>query len=153
MNKILSGFFGIIKYLLFVVAIGLVAYGIVKTYGRLDKPLTDSVSVFIPFVFVLIMFFVNIFTGNKYTKDNLFFNFLSVLLFLVIIIVCLRSMHDTNMILYHRYQIDFNPEFFANNLSLIEMGLYLLGASNVFLFLCHLLDKDKKNEVNLNLDE
>lgn len=148
MNKILSSFFGIIKYLLFVVSIGLVAFGIVKTYGRLDKPLTDSISVFVPFVFVLVLFFVNIFTRNKYTRDNLFFNFLAVLLFTAIIIICLRSMFDKNMVLFYRYNIDFNPEFFSNNLSLIQMGLYLLGAANLFLVICHFLDKKKDVKKN-----
>lgn len=147
MEKLLCKFFSFLKYVLFIIAFGLVFFGVVKTYNRLDKSLVEAVWVFIPFAFVLVMFIINMFYKNKYVNDNLFFNFVSFLVFGVIIMVCLRAMFDTNMILYHRYEIGFNPSYFADNLSLIEALLYMIGAANVLLFVSCLIDKDKKKLV------
>ena len=111
MKRILSGFFGFFKYILFIAAFGLVFYGIMTTYGRLEKPLTDAVDVFIPFAFVLLVFIITLITRSKFVKDNLLFNFVSVFIFIFIIVVCLRAMFDKNMILYYRYGINFNPAY------------------------------------------
>lgn len=147
MEKILSKLFGFLKYILLIVAFGLVFFGIMKTYARLEKPLTDAVNIFIPFAFVLLMYVVNLFKKNKHVSDNLFFNFVSVLTFVVIIIICLRSLFDTNMILWSKYNIDFNPAYFADNISLIKSLLYMIGGANVLLFICGIVDRDKKKKV------
>lgn len=153
MEKILSKLFGFLKYILLILAFGLIFFGIIKTYARLEKPLTDAIDVFIPFAFVLVMYIVNMFKKNKYVTDNLFFNFVSVIAFLVIIIIGLRSLFDTNMILWHKYNIDFNPAYFADNLSLINALLYMIGSTNVLLFICGLVDKDKKKKVIIDKED
>ena len=144
MRELLCKIFSFLKYILLIVSFGLVFYGIINTYGRLEKPLTEAISIFVPFGVVLLLFLINLFTRSKYTSTSLLFNFVSVFAFVVIIIICLRSMFDTNMILFHRYGIDYNPSFFADNLSVICAMLYMIGASNVILLICDILDKDKK---------
>ena len=150
MRELLCKIFSFLKYILLIVSFGLVFYGIINTYGRLEKPLTEAISIFVPFGVVLLLFLINLFTRSKYTSTSLLFNFVSVFAFVVIIIICLRSMFDTNMILFHRYGIDYNPSFFADNLEVICAMLYMIGASNVILLICDILDKDKKNKKHKN---
>lgn len=144
MKDILCKFFGFFKYILLVVAFGLVFYCINVTYARLEKPLSDAINVFIPFGFVLLMFIITLIVKSKSVGKNLLFNFVSVFVFLITIVVCLRSIFDTNMILYHRYGINFNPAYFSDNLSMIESMLYMIGGANVVLLICDIINKKPK---------
>lgn len=146
MKEILCRFFGFFKYILLIVAFGLVFYGIMITYGRLEKPLTEAVDVFVPFAFVLLIFIVTLIVKSKSVGENLLFNFVAVFVFIVIIIVCLRAMFDTNMILFYRYGIDYNPAFLSDNLSAIEAMLYMIGGANVVLLLCDFIKREKKSK-------
>ena len=128
MKDVLNKMFSILKYILLITAFGLVFYGIMATYSRLDKPLSEATGVFIPFAFVLIMFIVNIIFSNSANK-SLLFNFVSCLVFVVSIVISLRSMFDKNMLLYYKYGINFNSAFFADNLSAIQFMLYVIGIS------------------------
>lgn len=141
MKEILCKIFGFLKYILLIVAFGLVFFGIMSTFGRLEKPLTDGIDVFIPFVFVLVVFLINMFIKGSRASKSLLFNLVSVLVFVVTIIICLRSMFDTNMILYHRYGIDFNPSFFSDNLAAIKAMLYMIGGANVIMIICDLINR------------
>ena len=123
------------------------------TYSRLEKPLTEAFSVFIPFGFVLLVFILNLFITGKGVSKNLLFNFTCVFTFAVVIIICLRSMFDTNMILFYKYEIDFNPTFFSDNLSAIEAMLYLIGGANLLLILYNLVDRKKDEEKKVDVDE
>ena len=143
MKDILSKLFGFFKYILLVVAFGLVLYGIMMTYSRLEKSLSEAISVFIPFGFVLVTFLLTLITRSKKVGSNLLFNFVCCFVFLVIVIICLRSMFDKSMILYYKYQMKFNPAYFADNLSVIEVMLYMLGAANLLLIISDLLTRKK----------
>ena len=143
MKDVLSKLFSFLKYILLIVAFGLVFYGIMATYARLEKPLSEAVEVFVPFAFVLVVFLINIIAKSKTIGENLLFNFVSCLVFSVIILVCLRSMFDKNMLLYYKYGINFNPAFFSDNLSLTGFILYLIGAADIVLLLVELLNKPK----------
>ena len=90
MKEILSKLFGFLKFILLIIAFGLVFYGIMATYARLQKPLTEAVNVFLPFVLVLIVFFVNMIMGGKYSRSRLLFNFVSCFSLMVTIIIGLR---------------------------------------------------------------
>ena len=141
MRNIICMVLSFLKYILFIFAFGLVFYSIIKTYGRLEKPLSDAISVFIPFAFVLLTFLISLISRSKYVSRSVLFNLVAVLLFVVTIIICLRSIVDDNMILFYRYGIDYNPAFLSDNLSAIEAMLYMIGGANVILLLCGLLDR------------
>lgn len=143
MKEILNKLFGFCKFILLVVSFGLVFFGIMATYSRLQKPLTEAFSVFLPFVLVLIVFLANLFIKTKYSSSRLFFNFVSCFVFIVTIIIGLRSIFDKNMLLYYKYGINFNPTFFADNLSVIEVMLYMIFAANILLVIGELLNKNK----------
>ena len=144
MKEVLSKLFSVLKYFLLVAALGLVLYGIMATYARLEKSLTEATEVFIPFGFVLITFLLNIIVRSKTISKNLLFNFVSCMVFSVAIIICLRSMFDKNMLLFYKYGINFNPAFFADNLSIIESMLYMIGGADIGLLLVEWLSKEKK---------
>ena len=148
MKGVLSKLFGFFKYILLIISFGFVFYGIMVTYNRLGKPLTDAISTFIPFAFVLIMFIVLLFVKGNHDNNKLLLNFVSCFAFLVIIIVCLRSMYDKNMLLYYKYQMKFNPAFFADNLSAIHMMLYMIGSASLLLVIYSLLNKKKKTNIS-----
>ena len=52
------------------------------------------------------------------------------------------------MILYYKYAIDFNPAYFADNLSTIQMMLYTLAGSNVLLMLSTLFEREPSRKDN-----
>lgn len=146
MNKILSKLFSLLKYLLFMLAFALTLVGIIKTYQRLDKTMTESIHIFLPFALILLLFIVNMFVKKAKISDNLLFNFTSIIVFAVIIIVGVRALFDTNMLLYHKYKINYNPMYFSDNLSSIKIMLYTLAISNIF-FLLKPLVEDNKEEI------
>lgn len=150
MKDVLNKLFCFLKYILLIISFGLVFYGIMATYSRLDKSLTEAIGIFVPFAFVLIMFIVNIIVNNESNK-NLLFNFVSCLVFTVAIVVTLRSIFDKNMMLYYKYGINFNSAFFADNLSAIQFMLYVIGFSNVFLLVKDLFGKKEKSKKQFNL--
>ena len=135
MNKILSKLLSVLKYLLLLFAFALTLFGIINTYKRLEKPILDAIPVFIPFALVLILFVISIFVKKAKMGENLLFNFTAVIMFIVIIIIGIRAKFDTNMMLYYKYKIDYNPLFFADNLSSIKIMLYCLSISNLFFLL------------------
>ena len=100
MKDILSKVFGFLKYILLIVSLGLVLFGIMTTYSRLNKPLLEAVSVFVPFVLVLLVFVVSLVMRSKLSDSKLLFNFVSCFVFVVTIIIGLRSMFDKNMLLF-----------------------------------------------------
>lgn len=144
MRDVLGKILSFLKYILFIIAFGLVFYSIMKTYGRLEKPLSEAINVFIPFGLVLITFLISLVTRAKYVSKSLLFNFVSVLFFIVVIIVCLRAMFDNNMVLFYRYGIDYNPAFLSDNLAGFMAILYMIFGANVILLLCSLIDRNKK---------
>ena len=149
MKDVLAKLFGFLKYILLMVSFGLIFFGIMTTYSRLEKPLTDAVSIFLPFVLVLLSFIVTMIMNSNLYNSKLLFNFVSCLVFVVTIIIGLRSIFDKNMLLFYKYQINFNPTFFADNLSAIEFMLYMIFTANVLLIICDLLTKSNKAKISV----
>lgn len=150
MKDVLNKIFCFLKYILLIVAFGLVFYGIMATYSRLDKSLAEATGVFIPFAFVLILFIVNIIVNNSANK-NLLFNFVSCVVFTEAIVVSLRAMFDKNMMLFYKYGINFNSAFFADNLSAIQFMLYVIGISNILLIVGDFFEKSEKHDKKISL--
>ncbi len=153
MERLLSKLLGILKYLLFFVAFVLVFYGILITYKRLEKSLVESISVFLPFVLIFITFIANLFMKNNSVKEHLLFNFTCVLAFSVVIVICLRAMFDDFMVMYIKYDIKYNPLFLSDNLSAIEMLLYVLAGSNVVLMVSIKLNDSLNKNTNLEVKQ
>ena len=73
------------------------------------------------------------------------FNFVAVFVFVTAIVICLRAMYDTNMFLYYKYEINFNPSYFSDNLSFILIELYMLFGANVILLIASFIDNERKD--------
>ncbi len=144
MKVVFSRLLGFLKYLLLLASFALIFYGIIMTYKRLDKNIMEAIPIFIPFVIVLVVFIVNLFIKSNVIRNNLIYNVISVLVFATIIVIGLRAKFDTHMMLYHKYAINYNPAYLADNLSIIQMMLYTLAGSNVLLMLSTIFDKKKK---------
>lgn len=142
MSKILSKLFSFLKYVLLILAFAVTFYGLIITYKRLEKSLIDGIPVFIPFALVLILFIVDLFARKAKIGDNLLFNFTSIIVFTAIIIIGVRAKFDTNMLLYYKYKIDYNPLYFSDNLSSIKIILYCLAISNIFFLVKNLFQKE-----------
>lgn len=153
MERILSKLLSILKYLMFFVSFVLVFYGILITYKRLEKSLVESIPVFLPFALIFITFIANLFMKNNTVKEHLLFNFTCVLVFAVVIIVCLRAMFDDFMVMYIKYDIKYNPLFLSDNLSAIEMLLYVLAGSNVLLMVSTKINDSLKKNTNLEVKQ
>lgn len=147
MSKILSKLLSFLKYILLILAFAITFYGLMVTYKRLEKSLIDAIPVFIPFALVLILFIVDLFARKAKISENLLFNFTSIIVFTAIIIIGIRAKFDTNMILYYKYKIDYNPLYFSDNLSSIKIILYCLAISNVFLLVKNLFQKENTETV------
>ncbi len=142
MKIILSRFFYILKYLLFLVAFALVLFGIIMTYKRLDKSLVEGIYIFVPFLLVFIVLIVDLFIPrNKEIKNNLLLQFVSVMIFAVIIVIGIRAKFDTNMLLYYKYGIDYNPLYFSDNLPFVLILLYFLFFAYGLIIVNHLMNK------------
>ena len=71
MNKVLSKMFEFLKIILFILAIMAILFGILSTYSRLEKSLLDAISVFIPFILLLVIYIVNLIRRDSKINDNL----------------------------------------------------------------------------------
>lgn len=146
MKKILSKMFNILKFIMLFVSFALILIGILFTYKRLDKSLVEAIDIFIPFFLVLVLTVVNMIVKKAKVDENLLFNFTSVMVFVVIIIIGIRAKFDTNMLLYYKYQINYNPNYLSDNLSTVKVLLYCLSGANLFILLNSFFKE--KNEVN-----
>ena len=75
MNKVLSKMFEFLKIILFILATMAILFGILSTYSRLEKSLLDAISVFIPFILLLVIYIVNLIRRDSKINDNLLLNF------------------------------------------------------------------------------
>ena len=146
MQKILNILLYILKFILLLVAFGITLFVILKMNQRLNKDIMSSLSVFLPFLLLLVFFVLNILLNQKHVTGNLFYNITCNLVFLVIIVVGLRALFDTNMVLGERYGygIDFN--YFDNFISYLKLMLYGLCIAN-FLFMFHIKENNRKKRI------
>ena len=155
MKIILSKLFNIIKFVLMFASFALILMGVLFTYKRLDKSLLEATNIFIPFILIIILTVINMFNKKAKVSENLLFNFTSILVFASIIIIGVRAKFDTNMLLYYKYQINYNPNYLADNISTIKVLLYCLAFSNIFILINPLfnLKETNTNSVQVNKKE
>lgn len=130
-----------------VVAFLLIFWGITFTYQRLEKPLSESITVIFPFVLVFVIFVINLFVSKKSCSGNLLFNFGTLLILVVVILIGVRAKFDTNMLIYYKYNISYNSAYLADNLAMIESMLYIIFASNVFLIVSDFFEKRESKKI------
>ncbi|MEG1494956.1 MAG: hypothetical protein RSA48_02615 [Bacilli bacterium] len=151
MLKVLNKIFYILKLFLLLISFGFTFYIIVFMYKRLDKNLIQSVSVFLPYVILFLLFAINMILDQKVVKDNLFYNMTSCLVFCLFIFVGYRAIFDPNMIATIRLGYNINFNYYSDMISPLQIMLYGLSISNVLLFISGLKEKaPKKKNVSVN---
>ncbi len=146
MKKILNGLFYFLKFFLFVAAFSLSLFIIVQMYRRLGKNIVDSIPVFFPYFFILVLFVINILMKQKSVTGNIFYNITCDLVFFTIIVVGLRALLDSNMVLRQQLGREINFNFFDYFLPFMKILLYGLCISNIFFMFTGKSTK-KKSEV------
>lgn len=145
MKKIINILLLILKYILFLAAFALTFYIVLSMYRRLDKNMGDSISIFLPYGILLIIYFINIIFRQSSVNKNIFYNLTCCLVFLTTIVVGLRAIYDTNMIMNEIMGYNINFVYFGDYISFMKVLIYGLIISNV-LFMVHLKGKKVENE-------
>ncbi len=141
MKKILNGIFMFLKFILLILGFGLSFFIVLSMYKRVDKNLVESIPIFIPYIIILLIFFINIIFGQKSVNRNLFYNLTCCLVFSCIVIVCLRAILDKNMLLNSIMGYNINFSYFNDFISFMKIMLYGLSLANIF-FMIH--EKEEK---------
>lgn len=146
MKNILNTMLYILKFILFFIALGLSFYIILGMYNRLNKNYLTSFSIVVPYILVIVIFCVNLFKNQQSVTKNIFYNLTCVLVFSTIIVICLRTIFDENMLLNSIMGHNINFSYFSDFLIFMKVMLYGLFLGNIFLILGS-MKLDTKKEV------
>ena len=149
MIKIIFVLLNILKILLLLVCFVLTFYIIVKMYQRLDKDLIKSISNFISFVLLFILFCINFILRQKQVNQNCFYNITCILVFCMLGFAIFRTFYDKNMVVLTRLGYDINFNYFADVIAPMKVLLYGLCITNVLLIFSG-MDFNKKKVKKLN---
>lgn len=144
MIAILNKIFSVLKYILLAAAFCLSFYIIVAMYDRLGRNLTEAIEVFLPFILLFILFFINLILRQKGVTKNIFYNMTCTVALSTIIFIGLRSILDTNLIFNARFGYGINFVYFNDNIQFIKIILYGLCIGNIFLIFGYKKPKTKK---------
>ena len=141
MKKILNGIFMFLKFILLILGFGLSFFIILSMYKRIDKNIIESIPIFIPFILILFLFFINIIMNQKSVNSNIFYNLTCCLVFGCILVAGLRSVLDKNMLLNSIMGYNINFSYFSDFIAFMKIMLYGLSLANIF-FMIH--EKEEK---------
>ena len=148
MKKIINIVLCVLKVVLLLVSIGLIFYGLLVTYNRVNKSIIHAIPVILPFVLLLILFVIDFIYKIKLVNKNLFYNATAVISLLAINFIGLRAKFETNATLYHKYKIGYNPSYLSDNIGTIQTLAYLLVIVNALLIAHSIFfKKEEANEV------
>lgn len=144
MKQIFNTMFLALKFMLLIFAFGISLYIVLSMYKRIDKNIIEAIPIFLPYIFLLFIFFMNITLGQKEVNDNLFYNLTCCLTFSCICLVGLRAILDKNMLLNSIMGYNINFSYFGDFIIFMKVLLYGLIISNFF-FMIH----SKKEKVEI----
>lgn len=147
MDKIVNGCLNVLKMFLLLVCFVLTFFIIINMYRRLEKNLIDSISNFIPFFLLFILFSINFIFKQKNVSNCLFYNVTCCLVFIMLLFSIYRTLADKNMIINIRNGYDINFNYFADIIAPMKFMLYGLSVSNILLIISGLDFKLEKNKV------
>lgn len=151
MKKIINLILFVLKFLLFLGAFASSVYIVISMYRRLNKNVTESIDVFMPYFILLILFFINIIFRQKTVNQNIFYNLSCCLVFLTTILVGIRAIYDTNMILNKIMGYNINFIYFEEYIVFMKLLMYGLSFGNI-LFMFSFNEKIKENTIEKKFD-
>lgn len=133
MIKIINWLLNILKMIMLLACFVFTFYIIVNMYNRLGKDILGSMSNFIPFFLLFILFSINFVFHQKSVNECTFYNITCCLVFLMLLFSIYRTFNDRNMIMSIRlgYHINFN--YFSDMIAPMRFMLYALSVSNILL--------------------
>ena len=133
MIKIINWLLNILKMIMLLLCFVFTFYIIVNMYNRLGKDILGSMSNFIPFFLLFILFSINFVFHQKSVNECTFYNITCCLVFLMLLFSIYRTFNDKNNIMSIRlgYHINFN--YFSDMISPMRFMLYALSVSNILL--------------------
>lgn len=144
MIKILNTFFSFLKFILLILSFGCSFFIILSMYNRVGKSMTSSISIFLPYVILLVFYTINFSYHHKSVTKNIFYNITSCFVFLVISFVCFRTLFDKGMILNELMGYGINFSYFSDFIPFMQVLIYGLCLANLFLILG---GRDEKKEI------
>ena len=119
-------------------------YLLFNMYQKLDKNIDlNFLLIMIPFIILLILFFVNLTFKMQDVLDNMFYNSGCTLSLLSIVYLIYRTMCDKNMLYYYK-DGNLNFTYFDEQINYIKIVLYLMIIINIILIVINYLSKKKK---------
>lgn len=140
MKKIINMFFYLLKFILLIIAFVSTLYIIVYMYQRLNKSLSESVQVFLPYAVLFILFCVNLVVRQRGVTGNIFYNITCCLVFATLCYCGYRAIFDTNMLMNDKMGYGINFNYYSDIISPMKIMLYGLSIGNV----CLMFDNSKK---------
>ena len=147
MIKILNGILNILKMIMLLVCFVLTFFIIIQMYNRLNKDLIGSISNFVPFVLLFILFCVNFVLKQKTVNNCTFYNITCCLVFSMLLFAIYRTFTDKNMVVILRLGYDINFNYFADIIAPMRVMLYCLSVSNILLMFTGLKIFEKEETV------
>ena len=144
MIKIINGLLNVLKVIMLLVCFVFTFYIIINMYNRLGKDLIDSISNFIPFVLLFILFSINFVFKQKSVNQCTFYNITCCLVFLMLLFSIYRTFNDKNMIMVIRLGYNINFNYFSDMIAPMRFMLYTLSFSNILLMITGLSVFEKK---------
>lgn len=149
MKKIINSIFLVLKFILLVISFGMSLYIILSMYKRVEKNIIEALPIFIPYVILLLLFFINITIGQKGVNQNVFYNLTCCLVFGCICLVCIRSILDKNMLLNEIMGYGINFSYFGDFISFMKIMIYGLIIGNI----CFMVqEKEIKEEISKKIE-
>lgn len=145
MRNILNKLFIVLKFILFIAAFSICLYIILSMYHRIDKNIVDSIPIFVPYVLLLLLFFINISAGQKCVNNNILYNLTCCLVFLCICLVGTRAMLDKNMLLNEIMGYGINFSYFSDFIPFMKIMLYGLSIANI----CFMFHEKESDELKI----
>lgn len=154
MIKILNIFLNIFKVIMLLACFVFTFYIIANMYNRLGKNMINSISNFLPFVLLFILFSINFIFKQKIINECTFYNITCCLVLSMLLFAIYRTFFDKNMIMGLRLGYDINFNYFADMIAPMKFMLYGLSISNILLMLSGLkifenVKERKKNKKNI----
>ncbi len=144
MKTIINRLLITIKFLLLIITFIGVMYLLFNMYQKLDKNIDlNFILIMIPFILLLILFFVNLTFKMQDVLDNMFYNSGCTLSLLSIVYLIYRTMCDKNMLYYYK-DGNLNFTYFDEQINYIKIVLYLMIIINIILIVINYLSKKKK---------
>ena len=153
MKKIINSILSVLKVILLLVSAGLVFYGLLVTYARVDRSIGHAIPVLIPFVLLLILSAISFIYKIKLVNNNLFFNATAVISLFAVTYIGYRAKFETNATLYYKYKIGYNPSYLSDNLGTIQTLVYLLVIVNALLIAYAMFFKKNETQEVITTDE